>query len=120
MDTIPAAPVHHARSLRHSLRASAPGCTCSLDWPDGTEGETKTDEVVPDVGLVPVAVPRPAVRGVVDPTAAPEHPERALGRPDWISRVIAAVRLVPVAAPFPDISVHVEQPPAVWQLAPTR
>src|SRR5260221_10317663 len=72
------------RRLRH-LRGQAtvmptPGLRSrlrSLDWLDGTEGDTKAAADAPVVGLVPAAESRPAVRGVVVPTAAPAHPVRA-------------------------------------------
>ena len=43
----------------------------------GTEGQTETQVVVPEVRRVEAAIRRPAVHGAVDPTAASVHPLRA-------------------------------------------
>ena len=46
--------------------------------PEGAKGDAKTQVVVPVIGGVPVAVPRPAVGRLVVPATAPVHPVRAL------------------------------------------
>ncbi|HEY3963910.1 MAG TPA: hypothetical protein VGM05_05085, partial [Planctomycetaceae bacterium] len=46
----------------------------SLDWLDGAEGDTKAVPVLLEVLRGPGAAPRPAVRGLALPPAAPHHP----------------------------------------------
>ena len=63
--------------------------------------------VEPDRRDVPAAERRPTKRGLAVPAAATDHAIRAL---TWASRIAdgtLGVFTVPVAAPLPDVPVHV-------------
>ncbi len=62
---------------------------------------------VTDNRRVPVPVRRPTNRGLVVPTAATVHAGRALFGASRIADGTLGVLTVPVATPFPDITVHV-------------
>src|SRR5262249_34174752 len=68
----------------------------------------------------PAPVRRPREAGGVAPAPAPNHavgdPRRARRINGWRLRIVIRIY---VPAPLPDIPMHVEQPPAVWQLAPS-
>ena len=70
--------------------------------------------VVAERRVVPVTGRRPTKRGHEAPTAATGHAARAL---TWATRIADCtlwIFFVPVAAPFPNIPMHVVKTPGVW------
>src|SRR5262249_16804289 len=59
--------------------------------------------------LTPGAARRAAVITVVVPASAPVDPARAVLRTCWVSHFAGRILRVPVAAPLPDVAVHVEK-----------
>ena len=73
----------------------------------GTQGEAEAEAVEAVPRRAPAPVRRPAIRGPAVPTAATDHAVRTLF---WSSRIAdgtLGVFNIPVAAPFPDVPVHV-------------
>ena len=95
-------------------------CNGSFPTPILASGHAKPQVEVPGIRSGPEPVRRPRVVGGVAPAPAPKHadsdPRRARRIDGWRFRIVFVIPSVP--APLPDIPVHVEQPPAVWQLAP--
>ncbi len=100
------------RSLRacdHSLRLPLLAVRLRRlgDSLPGTQGNAEAVVESPERRADPTPKRRPATRGPGGPTAATDHAVRALF---WSSRIAdgtLGVVTVPVAAPFPDVPVHV-------------
>ena len=69
-----------------------------------------------------VAIRRTAVGGGIAPRAAAEHARRYRRRPRRIDagRLLVVIAVVPIAAPLPDVAVHVVQSPGVRFLLADR
>ncbi len=94
----------------------------SLVEPRGKH-EPKTQVVVAEDRVPPAAAGTPAVAGIVSPATAPGDAEAAccIRKLGAAIKRCAFVSVVPdVLAPFPNVSVHIEQSPAVGQLLPSR
>ena len=91
----------------------APLLLGSLTW---KADKPEPEKVVPDDGVVPEAVGRPAELGGVEPRAAAQDTGRASGVLDPGAAIIGCVFviIVPVVLdPFHYIPVHVVQPPGI-------
>ena len=78
-----------------------------------TQGNAEAEVVDPERRVVPGTERRLAKRGKVVPTAASVHAGRALF---WASRIAEGtfgIITVPVAAPFPNIPMHVVKTPGI-------
>src|ERR1700733_9009614 len=74
--------------------------------------DAEAQEVIAIAGHIPITEGRAAQAGCVVPAAAAKDADGASGRPGRIllGRLGVVVLAEPVAAPFPNIAVHVEQP----------
>jgi hypothetical protein len=92
---VPAGPEHGNRWMgqfpcgRYSCRVPFPGG--KREFPSNCAREAEAQVVVPVRRIVPVTVRRPAVPGVVRPTAAPVHPVRA-STPSSLAPFIVRIR----------------------------
>lgn len=86
----------------------APGAARLGDSGLGIQGNTEAAVAVADRRDEPVPVRRPTNRGQADPPAATLHAGRSLFGASRIADGTLGVLTVPVATPFPDITVHVE------------
>ena len=78
-----------------------------------TQGKAEAAAVEAARREAPVPGSRPTIRGLEVPTAATEHAARAL---TWASRIADCtlwIFFVPVAAPFPNIPMHVVKTPGI-------
>ena len=73
----------------------------------GTQGNAKAEAAAAVNRHAPVAVRRPAIRGLAAPTAAPEHAERVRRGTNWIYHSRRRIVPIPVRTPFPYIPMHV-------------
>jgi hypothetical protein len=88
--------------------------TLVLLWDSGgTQGKAEAKVVAPDRRDVPATDRRPATCGNVAPTAATEHANRALPWSNGIANRNLGIFTVAVAAPLPNIAVHVVKAPGV-------
>ena len=93
------------RSLPACLLAGLTLLTWKADKPEA-------DVVVPEVGIVPAAVRRPAVPGVAAPRADPQDtvgPSGIIHPYSPIIRSIFIAVMVVILAPFPYVAVHIIQ-----------
>jgi hypothetical protein len=78
-----------------------------------TQGKAEAADVETVRQVAPVTSAGPAIRGLEVPTAATAHADRAL---TWASRIADCtfwIFFVPVAAPFPNIPMHVVKTPGI-------
>jgi len=104
-----ASPTRSLRACDHSLRLPLLAVRLRRlgDSERGTQGQAEAEGVAADARRASVTVRRLAIRGNVAPTAATVHAVRAHF---WARRIpdgTLGVVTVPVAAPFPNISMHV-------------
>jgi hypothetical protein len=108
---------HRSRGCASLHRAYATGCAHLLRLrllARRTQGHTKAEGVAAVRRLAPVAVRRPTIHGVVAPTAATVHADRARCRPCGVGDGTTRVVVIPILTPLPNIAVHVIQPPKHW------
>ena len=72
-----------------------------------TQGNAEAVAVVAVRRVVPAPERRPTIRGPDEPTAATVHAVRALTRSNRIADCTVGILTVPVAAPLPDVPVHI-------------
>ena len=72
-----------------------------------TQGNAKAEAAAAVNRHAPVAVRRPAIRGLAAPTAAPVHAERVRRGTNWIYHSRRRIVPIPVRTPLPDIPMHV-------------
>ena len=81
-------------------------------WTQGNAEAVVVDAAVRRA--VPEPEPRPTIRGLEVPTAATERAARALFWARRIADCTLWIFFVPVAAPLPNIPMHVVKTPGVW------
>ena len=78
-----------------------------------TQGNAEAVVEVADRRDEPDPDRRPTIRGLVEPTAATDHAERALFWATRIADCTVGILTVPVAAPLPNIPMHVVKTPGI-------
>src|SRR5436309_3856608 len=79
----------------------------------GGEADAATGVRGGEARSVSLAARRACPARPVDPRSAAQHALRAGLRAQWIDHVALGILAVPVAAPLPDVAVHVKEAPRI-------